>query len=105
MSQRIQEQLAKEFGKSPQLIKLVIDNFWIAFKKALTNPIDSKGRIVIPHLGSFVIRKGKVEDSIRKSKDMKFTKLVSGTPPLDFYENLQHTLTQNERQSSKKSKH
>lgn len=98
----IQEQLAKEFNKPKSLIKLVTDNFWIAFKKAITNPIDSKGRIMIPFLGTFYIKQNSIDRAVIKAHEKKFTKPVLGKTTIEFYEELQSVLKQNERQASKK---
>jgi len=98
----IQEQLAKEFNKPKSLIKLVTDNFWIAFKNAIYNPIDSKGKIMIPLLGTFYIKKNSVDRAVIKAHEKKFIKPVLGKSTIDFYEELQTVLKQNERQASKK---
>jgi len=98
----IQEQLAKEFNLPKSLIKLVIDNFWISFKNALTNPIDSKGKIILPFLGTFFIKLYSVEKVLEKAKEKKFTKNIPNKTTIEFYEELQTVLKQNERQTSKK---
>lgn len=50
-------EVAKELGISKELVKNVINNFWLAVKYYMTNPLESRLGIRIKYFGVFEISK------------------------------------------------
>lgn len=101
MSQEeIIQELSKKFNLDEKQVKLIIDTFWASLRRQLTNPLSSRGKILLPHLGSFVLSSHAVNEAIRKitNKEIKSTRTIRS---LDFYQELAKVLKDNERQTSK----
>ena len=94
--------LKKEFDIPEDQLELIISSFWKGFRYYLTSPLESKGKILLPHLGSFNIDVYSVNRMIEKieQKEIKRTQTVKS---LEFYKELAEKLKENERQSRKKN--
>lgn len=95
----IEEVLMKEFNLSEKQVKLIIGSFWLEVRKYFTNPIISKGKILLPHIGSFFINQYAVKSAIKSIKTSGVKRRIR---TLEFYEELNQVLQSNERQTSKK---
>lgn len=96
--------LRKEFKLDEKQTKLIIDSLWSGIRSYLTDPLNSKGRIILPKLGTFNISPYAVDKVIERieSKDIKRTRTIRN---LEFYEELAETLKKNARQARKKTEH
>lgn len=95
----IEEVLMKEFNLDEKQVKLIIESFWYEIRKYFTNPLLSKGKILLPYIGSFFINQYAVEHIIQNIKTSNIKRKVRN---LEFYEELKQVLKDNERQAGKK---
>lgn len=95
------EQISKEMNLNETKTKLIVDSFWKTLRYYLTNPLESKSKILIPHIGSFNLSEKAIVNIINKlnNKEIKRTQTVKS---IEFYENLLNVVKNNERQSRKK---
>lgn len=100
--QEIFEVLKHEFNLEEKQTKLIIDSFWNGLRKYLTNPLESKGRIIIPHIGTFNISKTSV-DTMKNKLEQKEVKRLQTVRSIDFYTELANVLKTNERQARKQT--
>jgi nucleoid DNA-binding protein len=100
--EEIFEVLEKEFNLEQKHVKLIVDSFWSGLRKYLTNPLESKGRIIIPHIGTFNISKVSV-DRVKNKLEQKEIKRLQTVRSIDFYTELANVLKTNERQARKQT--
>lgn len=94
------EDLSKELNLPQEKIKLVIESFWKTLRYYLTTPEESKGRIIIPYLGTFNLSKYAIINVINKlnNKEIKRTQTIR---TIEFYNELLKIVETNERQARK----
>lgn len=98
--EEIFDTLRREFNLEEKQTKLIIDSFWSGVRYYLTHPLESKGKIILPGLGTFNISPYAVDKVIERieNKEIKGSRTIKS---LDFYHELAETLKKNERQSRK----
>ena len=91
--QDIIEEVADRTGKSPELVKEVINSLWSATRYYIQRPEECKGGIIFPGLFTISLKSHRLEKTISKDKERKNSK--------EFYEKLLNQNKLYERQKRK----
>lgn len=90
--------LQDEFGLEKKQVELIINNFWSEIRHYFTNPLESKGRIILPHVGTFNIFEHSVDNVINKIETKGLAKQLY---TLEFYNELKQTVKRNGKRQAK----